>query len=162
MSSTAPINVAFVGYGYTHRTFHLPAILTVPEFNVYAFVQRKEFPIDKRTGKPGPSCVDDFPQAIRYASMEEMLKDDKVELVVVVVSGEQHAALCIQALEAGKNGEYPPQAGGGLGLSVVIVEKPFCMSTVEADAVLAAAKKAGKLLSVFQSELVPSALADLS
>lgn len=34
----------------------------------------------------------------------------------------------------------------------VIVEKPFCMSSAEADKVLAAAEKSGKLLSVFQSE----------
>jgi predicted dehydrogenase len=34
----------------------------------------------------------------------------------------------------------------------VIVEKPFCMSSAEADRVLAAAEKSGKLLSVFQSE----------
>lgn len=102
--SEATINVAFVGYGYTHRTFHLPAILLCPEFKVHAFVQRKEFPIDKRTGLPGPSCVDDYPQAIRYPSMEDMLKDDEVELVVVVVAGPSHAELCIQALEAGKNG----------------------------------------------------------
>jgi scyllo-inositol 2-dehydrogenase (NADP+) len=98
------IKVAFVGYGYTHRTFHLPAILLCPEFKVHAFVQRKEFPIDKRTGQPGPSCVDDYPEAIRYVSMEDMLKDGEVELVVVVTPGPSHAQLCIQALEAGKNG----------------------------------------------------------
>jgi predicted dehydrogenase len=99
------INVALVGYGYTTRTFHIPAILLVPEYRIHAFVQRQERPIDKRTGEPGPSCVDDFPDAIRYASMEEMLKDPEVELVVVVTPGESHAELCIQSLDAGKNGE---------------------------------------------------------
>ena len=49
--------------------------------------------------------MDDFPQAIRYASMEEMLKDPEVELVVVVTPAKSHATLCIQALDAGKNGE---------------------------------------------------------
>jgi scyllo-inositol 2-dehydrogenase (NADP+) len=147
-ANDAPIKVAFVGYGYTHRTFHLPAILLCPEYVVHAFVQRKEFPIDKRTGKPGPSCVDDYPKAIRYRSMEDMLKDEEVELVVVVTPGESHAELCIQALEAGKNGKWSQDAQ----LTVVIVEKPFCMGSAEADKVLAAAEKSGKLLSVFQSE----------
>ncbi|KAK8844516.1 hypothetical protein IAR55_006362 [Kwoniella newhampshirensis] len=130
------INVAFVGYGYTTRVFHLPAVKCTTGYNIYAFVQRQEFPIDKRTGKPAPSCKDDYPDAIRYSSMEDMLKDEKVELVVVVTPGESHAELCIQSLEAGKN---------------VIVEKPFAMSVAEADKVLDAQKASGKVLSVFQS-----------
>lgn len=146
---SAPIKVAFVGYGYTHRTFHLPAILLCPEYIVHAFVQRNEFPIDKRTGLPGPSCVDDYPDAIRYASMEAMLKDEEVELVVVVTPGESHAELCIQALEAGKNGKLYTLVRADIP---VIVEKPFCMGSAEADKVLAAAEKSGKLLSVFQSK----------
>lgn len=104
--SEKPINVALVGYGYTTRTFHTPAIQLVPSYKIYCFVQRQEFPIDKRTGERGPSCVEDFPDAIRYGSMEEMLKDPEVELVVVVTPAESHAKLCIQSLDAGKNGEY--------------------------------------------------------
>lgn len=38
--------------------------------------------------------------------MEDMLKDPKVELVVVVTPASSHADLCIQTLNAGKNGEW--------------------------------------------------------
>lgn len=110
--SGSPINVAFVGYGYTTHLFHLPAVSLVPAFKVYAFVQRQEFPIDKTTGKPGPSCTVNIPVAIRYSSMETMLKDPKVDLVVVVTPGASHAPLCIQSLEAGKNGKsVGPEVG---------------------------------------------------
>lgn len=158
-----PINVALVGYGYTTRVFHIPAILLVPAYKIHAFVQRQEYPVDKRTGQPGPSCVDDFPEAVRYASMEEMLKDPEVELVVVVTPAESHASLCIQALEAGKNGESAPSSVSLYSLvktchhriradtSVVIVEKPFANSVAEADEVLAHQKSSGKIMSVFQS-----------
>ncbi|WWD00968.1 hypothetical protein V866_007906 [Kwoniella sp. B9012] len=100
-----PINVALVGYGYTTRTFHVPAIFLVPAYRIYAFVQRQEHPIDRHSGKPGPSCLVDFPDAKRYASMEKMLEDPEVELVVVVTPGASHAELCIQSLQAGKNGK---------------------------------------------------------
>ena len=99
------INVGFVGYGYTTRTFHLPAVALVPGYTIYAFVQRQEHPIDKRTGQPGPSCVEDYPKAIRYSSMSDMLADPKVDLVVVVTPQNSHAELCIQSLEAGKHGQ---------------------------------------------------------
>lgn len=101
-----PINVALVGYGYTTRTFHIPAILLVPSYNIHCFVQRQEFPVDRRTGEAGPSCLNDFPDAVRYATMEDMLKDPDVELVVIVTPAESHAQLCIQSLEAGKNGKH--------------------------------------------------------
>jgi predicted dehydrogenase len=38
---------------------------------------------------------------------------------------------------------------------VVVVEKPFTVSTKEADQVIATAKKSGKILSVFQSKFQP-------
>jgi predicted dehydrogenase len=39
-------------------------------------------------------------------------------------------------------------------LRKVVVEKPFTVSTEEADRVIAAGKKSGKILTVFQSKIL--------
>lgn len=68
-----------------------------------------------------------------YADIGELLADPKVDLVDLCVPNDEHAALAIRALEAGKH---------------VLIEKPIALSTADADAILAAAKANGKLLMV--------------
>ena len=68
-------------------------------------------------------------------SVNELLADTEVELVVVAPPNAFHAPMTVQALEAGKH---------------VICEKPFGLTTADVDGMLAAAKKAGKMLQPFQ------------
>ncbi|AGA27958.1 Gfo/Idh/MocA family protein [Singulisphaera acidiphila] len=68
-----------------------------------------------------------------YADIGELLADPKVDLVDLCVPNDEHAALAIRALEAGKH---------------VLIEKPIALTTADADAILAAAKANGKLLMV--------------
>lgn len=68
-----------------------------------------------------------------YAEFDEMLADDRVQLVDLCLPNEQHADMAIKALEAGKH---------------VLVEKPIALSTDDADRMVAAAQKAGRLLMV--------------
>jgi predicted dehydrogenase len=68
-----------------------------------------------------------------YADVKELLADPKVELVDLCVPNDEHAALAIRALDAGKH---------------VLVEKPIALNTADADAMVAAAKANGKLLMV--------------
>lgn len=71
-----------------------------------------------------------------FASYEEVLVDKQVDLVVLATPHDTHAPMAIAALEAGKH---------------VVTEKVMCPNVAEADAIIAAAKKAGKMLSVFQN-----------
>jgi predicted dehydrogenase len=71
----------------------------------------------------------------RHSTFEALLADSSVDLVDLCVPNDRHAPMAIQALEAGKH---------------VLVEKPIALSTTEADAMLAAADRAGKLLMVGQ------------
>jgi scyllo-inositol 2-dehydrogenase (NADP+) len=71
-----------------------------------------------------------------YADAPEMLADPAVELVVVGVPPVAHASAVLESLEAGKH---------------VVCEKPFALTTGEADRMLAASSRAQRALTVYQS-----------
>ncbi|HVE63783.1 MAG TPA: Gfo/Idh/MocA family oxidoreductase [Mycobacteriales bacterium] len=67
---------------------------------------------------------------------DALLGDDEVELIVVSTPPNTHAEWALRALEAGKH---------------VVVEKPFCLTTEEADAIITAAAAAKRTLAVYQN-----------
>ncbi len=68
-----------------------------------------------------------------YAGIEEVVTDDHVDAVVIATPNESHARLALRCLEAGKH---------------VILEKPMCLSTAEADALIDSSRKHRRLLAV--------------
>lgn len=76
----------------------------------------------------------DIPQA--YGSAEEMLAQHKLDIVSVCVHNSAHRECTIMALEAGGN---------------VLCEKPIAMNSAEAEEMIAAAERAGKVLMVGQN-----------
>lgn len=68
-----------------------------------------------------------------YARLDDLLADPNIGLVDLCVPSDEHAALAIRAIEAGKH---------------VLVEKPIALTVAEADSMLAAAKANGRLLMV--------------
>jgi predicted dehydrogenase len=68
-----------------------------------------------------------------HRDFQALLADPHVDLVDLCVPTDSHATMSIQALRAGKH---------------VLVEKPIALSTADADAMLAAADDAGKMLMV--------------
>jgi len=71
-----------------------------------------------------------------YSEFDSLLKDEEVELVVVATPSHLHAPYSIKALEAGKN---------------VVCEKPMASNLSEADEMIEAAKRTGKILTIFQN-----------
>ena len=71
-----------------------------------------------------------------YLTLEELLADGEVELVVIAVPNDLHEEMAIRCLEAGKN---------------VICEKPVTLSLESLDRMIAASRRTGKLLSVHQN-----------
>jgi scyllo-inositol 2-dehydrogenase (NADP+) len=71
-----------------------------------------------------------------HAASGDMLSDPSVELVVVGTPPNVHASGVIEALEAGRH---------------VVCEKPFALRARDADAMLIAARDAGRVLTVYQS-----------
>ena len=71
-----------------------------------------------------------------YRSLEDMLADDSVELVIVNTPNSTHYEYAKKALQAGKH---------------VIVEKPFTVTVDEGKELIALAEKQNKKLSVYQN-----------
>ncbi len=68
-----------------------------------------------------------------YTSLDDLLKDDEVEVVFTLSPSGLHAEQCIAALEAGKH---------------AVTTKPMDVSSEKCRKAIEAAKKAGKLLAV--------------
>lgn len=71
-----------------------------------------------------------------FCSREELLADDRIELVTIATPNDVHKEIAIAALEAGKN---------------VICEKPVAMNSGELEEMIAVANKTGKLFTVHQN-----------
>lgn len=81
-------------------------------------------------------AVEDFPGIPVYASSKKMLDKSGVELATVITEHNVHAKVVLECLNAGVN---------------AITEKPFCITIAEADAMIAAARKNKRMLSVFHN-----------
>ncbi len=81
-------------------------------------------------------AAQDFPKARFYTSVDAMFRKEKLDLVSVVTPHDLHAPIAIQALRAGAN---------------VVVEKPMATSYADAAAMVAAAKKNKRFVTVFHN-----------
>lgn len=70
---------------------------------------------------------------LTYAAVDDVLADDQVDAVVVATPNESHAPIALRCLEAKKH---------------VILEKPMCLTTAEADSLIEASRRQGCLLTV--------------
>lgn len=121
------MSVRVVVAGYGMGKYHCSDISKTPGLELYGV-----YDVD-----PAKSKAAESDWGVKtYASYDDVLSDGKVGLVVLVTPHETHAPMAIAALSAGKH---------------VVTEKVMCLNVAEADAMIAAAKKAGKLLSVFQN-----------
>ena len=128
--AAGPIRCAMLGYGpaFGMGKQHSMQINATPGMKAVAACD-----ID-------PACTEqakkDFPYFKTFSSVEAMLKDKTIDLVVIILPHNLHAPMAIQCLQAGKH---------------VVLEKPFCLTVKEADAMIAAARRAGKMLTVYHN-----------
>ncbi len=71
-----------------------------------------------------------------FCSREELLADERIELVTIATPNDVHKEIAIDALRAGKN---------------VICEKPVAMNSEELEEMIAVAEETGKLFTVHQN-----------
>ena len=120
------IKVAVVGYGaaFNMGQHHLNGMKRVGMVPVaVADIDPSRLPVAK----------EDFPGIRTFDSATEMLANCDVDLVGVITPHDTHADLAIECLEAGKH---------------VVTEKPFVITTAEADAVIKTAKEHDVMISV--------------
>ena len=120
-----PINTALLSYGMSGEIFHAPLIAAHAGFRLSKIVQRKTATAQRR-----------YPSIQVVNNIDDILQDDSIELVVVNTPNETHYEYTVRVLEAGKH---------------VVVEKPFSVTTAEADALIALARKQNRVLTVFQN-----------
>jgi scyllo-inositol 2-dehydrogenase (NADP+) len=121
------IRVGIVGYGFAGRGFHAYLVNRVPDLRLAAVASRDP---DRRARAEREYGVATF------ATPDEMIEQGSVDLVVVATPHHTHAPLAIAALEAGKD---------------VVVDKVMALNLAEADAMIAAGRRHGRLLGVFQN-----------
>lgn len=98
-------NVGVIGYGLSAKTFHIPFINAVSDFNLYAIVQRHP--------KPEDDASKDHPSIKLYRSVDDLVKDDQVHVVVVTTAPDSHLQLAKLALQAQKHGNITVLVPGG-------------------------------------------------
>ena len=127
MSNSSLPRVAVIGYGFWGRAAHAPLIQLAPGLQLGGVASsdaEKRAQIQADLG-----CH-------AYASFDEVIADDAIDIVVLATPTHTHAPLAIAALDAGKN---------------VVTDKAMCLSLAQCDAMIAAARANEKLLTVFQN-----------
>jgi len=99
------IRVGLVGFGMAGRVFHAPLISSVEGLELAAVVERHS---DNAAAR--------YPGITTYRTLEELLADAAIKLVVVATPNSSHFPVALQALEAAKN---------------VVVDKPVALTSGE-------------------------------
>ena len=130
MTSSAPIRTGIIGFGLAGRVFHAPFLATNPAFTITAIAS---------------SDADRAAQAAAAHPAAEIMSTDALltraaagdlDLVVLASPPHAHREQAIAALEAG---------------AAVVIDKPFVPTVADAEAIIAAAERAGRPLTVFQN-----------
>ncbi|MBA4196500.1 MAG: oxidoreductase [Chitinophaga sp.] len=119
------INTALLSFGMSGRVFHAPFIHLHEGFELLGSWERSNKTIQQN-----------YPSVKSYNSLEAILNDDAVELVIVNTPTYTHFEYAEKALQAGKH---------------IVVEKAFTTTVAEAEALKALAIKQNKQISVFQN-----------
>ena len=128
--SKEKVRCAIIGYGprFKWGWMHAKWMGGVEDLSLVAICDRDPVCADKARG--------DYPDVDVHTDMKEMLKRGDIDMVSVVTQHNTHAPIVIECLNAGKH---------------VVVEKPMCISIIEATAMIEAAKNAGKTLAVYHN-----------
>ena len=121
----APLHIGLVGFGLAGEVFHAPLIHANPNLRLTHIVQRS-----------GDRTRNKYPGVRLLRDVESLLGEPDVDLVVVATPNQSHFEIANRALQAGKH---------------VVVDKPFTVSSREADILIALGRSTGRLLSVFHN-----------
>lgn len=104
---TTPIKTALLAYGMSGKVFHAPFLSHSINFDLYAVLERSKNEAQKN-----------YPNIITYNTIESLLADTNIELVVINTPNNTHFNFAQLALNAGKH---------------VLIEKPFCQTCAQAQ-----------------------------
>ena len=124
-SSNKPrTRLAVIGLGSAGTTLHLPALAGLADVEVVGAVDTSEERRQRAAAQFGVPV---------FSDLDQMLKAEAPDVVLIATPPASHAAFCLRAFEAGAH---------------VLCEKPFVSSLREADIVLDAARAAGRRVAL--------------
>jgi len=119
------IRAGLIGFGLAGRVFHAPLLSSVEGLELRAVVERSTNHAAER-----------YPGIKTYRTLEAMLEDSSLDLIVVATPNNSHFTHAKQAIEAGKN---------------VVVDKPMCVCATEIAQLMKLAAAHGVMLAPFHS-----------
>lgn len=121
----SPIRTAILSFGMSGRVFHAPFIALNPGFELVGILERTH-----------SASLEFYPNIKIYRTLEEVLQDSSIDLVIVNTPTNTHYDFTKKVLEAGKH---------------AVVEKAFTTTIAEAIELNQLAIAKNKKLSVFQN-----------
>ena len=122
---TDDIRVGVIGFGLAGRVFHTAVVEATPGLELAVIVQRS-----------GDEAENAYPRVKIARSIEEMLKDETIKLVIVGTPSYSHFEISEQCLRAGHN---------------VVIDKPFTLTSEEARRLIELARERKVLLTAYQN-----------
>ena len=119
------IITGILAYGMSGKVFHAPFINAHPGFKLHAITERNH-----------KQAASDYPGIISYNSVDELIADESIELIIINTPNFTHFDFATKSLNAGKH---------------ILVEKPFTATSAEAIELFALADKVGKQIFFYQN-----------
>lgn len=122
------INVGLIGFGMAGRVFHAPLVHHVEGLHLASIRETKADNI--------AIIKERYPEAKIVDDTSALLTDPNIDMVVIAAPNKYHFSLAKEALNADKH---------------VVVDKPFTITSAEAQELIELAKQKGKIVSVYQN-----------
>ncbi len=118
------VRVGLIGFGLAGQAFHAPVIRGVKGMELACILERR-----------GNKAKEKYPEVRVARTLDEMLSDKTIGLVVVATPNDSHFSYTKACLEAGRD---------------VVVDKPFTPTMAEAEQLVRLAAERGRLVTVYQ------------
>lgn len=119
------LNAGLVGFGKSAQIFHAPFIVNNPNFKLRSVVERH-----------GESSKTKYPFVKVVRDIRGLLEDPEIDFVVITTPNSTHFEFARQSLLHNKH---------------VIVEKPFTVTSTEADELISISREKQRILTVYQN-----------
>ncbi len=122
------LKVGMIGFGLAGKVFHAPMVDSITQLELTAIVTRNQNAVQW--------IHNTYPYTKIVSDADTLLADEEIELVIIATPNTFHGELAKKALLANKH---------------VVVEKPFTITTQEADELIDLAREQQKILSVYHN-----------
>src|ERR1700757_1953456 len=120
-----PIRCGVIGFGLAGRVFHSAVIDATDGLEFTGIVQRK-----------GDAAQKAYPHVPVYPSLDAMLSQAQLDLIVVATPNDTHVPMAEQCLRAGKH---------------VVIDKPVAVSSSEAASLMPVSREPGRRVFVYHN-----------